>query len=66
MTFKEYPQRQKAASFNLDEVMEKLRNSSQSVRQPRRWRSAAGRLPRVRSRLRSRLGGVLGGSGPAC
>ena len=24
MTFKEYPQRQKAASFNLNEVMEKL------------------------------------------
>jgi arylsulfatase len=27
MTFKDYPQRQKAASFNLDEVMEKLRES---------------------------------------
>jgi arylsulfatase A-like enzyme len=27
MTFKEYPQRQRAASFNLDEVLEKLRNS---------------------------------------
>ncbi|HKQ24899.1 MAG TPA: arylsulfatase [Burkholderiales bacterium] len=26
-TFKEYPQRQKAASFNLDEVMEKLREN---------------------------------------
>jgi hypothetical protein len=25
MTFKDYPQRQKAASFNLEEVMEKLR-----------------------------------------
>jgi hypothetical protein len=25
MTFREYPQRQKAASFNLDEVMEKLK-----------------------------------------
>jgi arylsulfatase len=25
MTFKDYPQRQKAASFNLDEVMEKLK-----------------------------------------
>jgi len=24
MTFKEYPQRQKAASFNLDSVLEKL------------------------------------------
>ena len=24
MTFKDYPQRQKAASFNLDEVMESL------------------------------------------
>ena len=24
-TFREYPQRQKAASFNLDEVMEKLK-----------------------------------------
>jgi len=28
MTFKEYPQRQKAASFNLDEVMEKLKQTS--------------------------------------
>jgi arylsulfatase len=28
MTFKDYPQRQKAASFNLDEVMEKLKESS--------------------------------------
>jgi arylsulfatase len=27
MTFKEYPQRQKAASFNLDEVMEKLKEN---------------------------------------
>ncbi len=27
MTFKEFPQRQKAASFNLDEVMEKLREA---------------------------------------
>jgi arylsulfatase A-like enzyme len=27
MTFKDYPQRQKAASFNLDEVMEKLKDS---------------------------------------
>lgn len=27
-TFKEYPQRQKAASFNLDEVMEKLKQST--------------------------------------
>jgi arylsulfatase len=27
MTFKEYPQRQKAASFNLDEVMEKLKET---------------------------------------
>ena len=27
-TFKEYPQRQKAASFNLDEVMAKLKESS--------------------------------------
>lgn len=27
MTFKEYPQRQKAASFNLDEVMKKLQES---------------------------------------
>jgi len=25
MTFKDYPQRQKAASFNMDEVMEKLK-----------------------------------------
>jgi arylsulfatase len=29
-TFKEYPQRQKAASFNLDEVMQKLRESGGS------------------------------------
>jgi arylsulfatase len=29
-TFKEYPQRQKAASFNLDEVMEKLKGSGGS------------------------------------
>jgi len=28
MTFKEYPQRQKAASFNLDEVMAKLKEGS--------------------------------------
>jgi arylsulfatase len=28
MTFKDYPQRQKAASFNLDEVMEKLQEST--------------------------------------
>ena len=27
MTFKDYPQRQKAASFNLDEVMEKLKEA---------------------------------------
>jgi arylsulfatase len=27
MTFKDYPQRQKAASFNLDEVMRKLQES---------------------------------------
>jgi arylsulfatase len=30
MTFKDYPQRQKAASFNLDEVLEKLKESSGS------------------------------------
>ena len=30
MTFKEYPQRQKAASFNMDEVMEKLKEGSGS------------------------------------
>jgi arylsulfatase len=29
MTFKEYPQRQKAASFNLDEVLQKLTESPQ-------------------------------------
>ena len=28
MTFKEYPQRQKAASFNLDEVMRKLKEGA--------------------------------------
>ena len=27
MTFKDYPQRQKAASFNLDEVLQKLSES---------------------------------------
>jgi len=27
MTFKEYPQRQKAASFNLDEILEKLKEA---------------------------------------
>ena len=31
MTFKDYPQRQKAASFNLDEVMEKLKESPGEV-----------------------------------
>ena len=30
MTFKEYPQRQKAASFNMDEVFEKLKESGGS------------------------------------
>ena len=30
-TFKDYPQRQKAASFNLDEVMEKLKERSVEV-----------------------------------
>ena len=30
MTFKDYPQRQKAASFNLDEVMEKLKEGAGS------------------------------------
>ena len=30
LTFKDYPQRQKAASFNMDEVMEKLRQGSGS------------------------------------
>jgi hypothetical protein len=28
MTFKDYTQRQKAASFNMDEVMKKLQESS--------------------------------------
>jgi hypothetical protein len=27
-TFREYPQRQKAASFNLDEVLRKMQESS--------------------------------------
>ena len=27
-TFKDYPQRQKAATFNLDEVLEKMKESS--------------------------------------
>ena len=30
MTFKDYPQRQKAASFNMDEVMQKLQESGGS------------------------------------
>jgi len=30
MTFRDYPQRQKAASFNMDEVMAKLKESSWS------------------------------------
>jgi arylsulfatase len=30
MTFKDYPQRQKAASFNMDEVMDKLKEGSGS------------------------------------
>jgi arylsulfatase len=30
MTFKDYPQRQKAASFNLDEVLQKLRETNGS------------------------------------
>ena len=30
MTFKDYPQRQKAASFNMDEVLEKLKESDGS------------------------------------
>ena len=30
MTFKDYPQRQKAAAFNLDEVLEKLKESNGS------------------------------------
>jgi arylsulfatase len=30
MTFKEYPQRQKAASFNLDEILQKLKESGGS------------------------------------
>ena len=32
MTFKDYPQRQKAASFNLDEVMQKLQESARRSR----------------------------------
>jgi hypothetical protein len=28
MTFKDYPQRQKAASFNLDEIFQKLKEPS--------------------------------------
>ena len=31
MTFKDYPQRQKAASFNLDEVMQKLKEGREQV-----------------------------------
>jgi hypothetical protein len=30
MTFKDYPQRQKAASFNLDEVLKKMQGSGGS------------------------------------
>jgi len=29
MTFKDYPQRQKAASFNMDEVLAKLKEGAQ-------------------------------------
>ncbi|MCK7471402.1 MAG: hypothetical protein MZU95_12010 [Desulfomicrobium escambiense] len=53
MTFKEYPQRQKAASFNLDEVLEKLKESSRvevgsghqgrAVRRLAAWRPAIAR-----------------------
>jgi arylsulfatase len=28
ITFRDFPQRQKAASFNMDEVMEKLKEAS--------------------------------------
>lgn len=30
MTFKDFPQRQKAASFNMDEVMQKLQEGTGS------------------------------------
>jgi hypothetical protein len=30
MTFKDYPQRQKASSFNMDEVLQKLKESGGS------------------------------------
>jgi arylsulfatase len=30
MTFKDYPQRQKAASFNMDEVMKKMQENNGS------------------------------------
>ena len=30
MTFRDYPQRQKAASFNLDEVLQKLKEQAGS------------------------------------
>ena len=47
MTFKEYPQRQKAASFNLDEVLEKLKEAPLSKLTPtvsRRPAVSCGRL----------------------
>ena len=35
MTFKDYPQRQKAASFNLDEVLQKLKEGVSATNGPR-------------------------------
>ena len=43
MTFKDYPQRQKAASFNLDEVLEKLKEAAASEVRPPVTTDAAGR-----------------------
>ena len=37
-TFREYPQRQKAASFNLDDVLRKLQESNSLLTQPNRMR----------------------------
>ena len=43
MTFKDYPPRQKAASFNMDEVLAKLKESGGSV--ARAWRGASVEVP---------------------
>jgi hypothetical protein len=34
LTFRDYPQRQKAASFNMDEVMQKLKETQAACGRP--------------------------------